>query len=120
MKDFKKDHDCDNCPADKKSQCTEFNKKKIDDFMAMTSKMEDLILQSSIAISCNGDKDAYHYFNELKAFLQAQMDLMSSSGWVSKDEIEMSDEICKASYEQEKLIAEEVQRVVHSNPKEIQ
>ena len=120
VRNWEDEHDCSKCPADKKAQCKEFNQKKLDNFMAMTSKMKDLILQSSEIISINGDKDVYHYFNELKSFLQAQMDLMSGAGWVSKEEIKMSDEICKASYDMEMLIIREVQKIVNSNPKEIQ
>jgi len=114
---MKDDHDCDNCPADKKSECKEFNDQKIDNFNSMSSKMKELILKSSESISIHGDKDAYHYFNELKAFIQAQMDLMFCFGWISKDEIERSDEICHASYEYEMLMIEEVRKIVNPDSK---
>jgi hypothetical protein len=118
MSKLEKEHDCSKCPEATKSKCKEFNQKKVDDFIAMKSKMTDLILQSSQSISINGDKDVYHYFNELKTFLQAQMDLMSSSGWVSEGDIRLSDDICKIAYKKEMEIIKEVKKVVHSDHKE--
>ena len=94
-------HDCSKCPADVKAECDLVNKEKIDNFVAMTSKIKELILKSSEPISIHGDRDAYHYFNELKAFIQAQLDFIKTFDTVTKEDIEMSDRLAKEAYDKE-------------------
>lgn len=111
-----KEHDCSKCPEDIKAECVLVNKEKIDKFIAMVEKMKSIILQASEPIGIHGDKNVYHYFNELKAFIQAQMDLISSSDWISKEDIGLSNRIAKESYDKEMEFILSVRELNNVNP----